>query len=255
MNALIEVSRSGGVQILRIMRPERKNALTGAMYRALSDALEAGEASAEIAAHVIFGSNGIFSAGNDIADFLATAQGEAGLGPDVLRFIRLLPALEKPLLAGVDGPAVGIGTTLLLHCDLVYASPAAIFSTPFLDLGLVPEAASSLLMPRAMGHVRAFEMLALGEPFSAERALHSGLINGIVPADRLEDVVIAAAVRLANKPPEALRLARRLLKGDPAATRARMDEEAALFTERLRSPEALAAFQAFLGKRGPRAES
>ena len=252
MSALIDVSRAERVQILRIIRPERKNALTGAMYRALSDALEASDASSEIATQVILGSNGVFSAGNDIADFLATAQGEAGLGADVLRFIQLLPVLDKPLLAGVDGPAVGVGTTLLLHCDLVYASPAAIFSTPFLDLGLGPEAASSLLMPRLMGHVRAFEMLALGEPFSAERALQSGLINGIVPADRLEDVVIAAAVRLANKPPEALRLARRLLKADPGATRARIDEEAALFSERLRSPEAVAAFQAFLGKRGPR---
>ena len=248
-SAPIDISRTGGIQTLRFTRPEKKNALTGAMYRTLSDALEAGDGDDAIAAHVILGSGGIFSAGNDIGDFLTTAKGTGALGDDVLRFIQLLPAVQKPLLAGVDGMAVGIGTTLLFHCDLVYAAPSASFSTPFLDLGLVPEAASSLLMPRAMGYARAFEMLVLGEPFSAERGREAGFVNAVVPAAELEATVRTAAVRLAAKPPEALRMARRLMRGDVSEIVARTNAEADAFKLRLASPEALEAFQAFMEKR------
>ena len=252
MIAEVEVSRAGPVQVLRFARPEKKNALTGPMYGALCDAIEAGDASSEIAAHVFCGSGGVFCAGNDIGDFLKTAKGSGGLGEDVLRFIRLLPQVRKPMIAAVDGKAVGVGTTMLFHCDLVYATPGATFSTPFLDLGLIPEAASSLLMPRVMGPHRAFEMLALGEVFNAERAREAGFVNAIVVADEVEATAIAAAQRLSAKPPEALAIARCLMRGSPSDILARTEEEAAAFKLRLSSPEAREAFQAFFEKRPPR---
>lgn len=251
MTGGVEIAKSGRVQILRFSRPDKKNAITGAMYEALAGCLEAGEADTGIAAHLFCGSNGIFTAGNDIGDFLATAQGTGGLGAGVLRFLKLLVEVQKPLIAAVDGKAVGVGTTMLLHCDLVYASPTASFSTPFLDLGLIPEAASSLLMPRLMGPQWAFEMLALGAAFPAERALSAGFVNAVLPADRLEAVALEAAHRLAAKPPEALAIARRLLRGSQEAILTRIDEEAALFKARLSSPEARQAFQNFFEKRRP----
>lgn len=246
----ILISLAHGVQTIRLNRAAKKNALTAAMYATMCDAIEQGDGNPAVAAHVIVGSGGVFSSGNDINDFLATAQG-ASVPAHVLRFIRLLPRIAKPVIAGVDGPAVGIGTTLLFHCDLVYATPAAVFATPFLDLGLVPEAASSLLMPARMGYARAFEMLALGAPFPASRMVEAGLINAIVPASDLETKVMEAAVALTSKPPEALRAARRLMRGDPSAVITRTDAEAVTFAERLASPEAREAFQAFLEKRPP----
>jgi len=252
MTGDIAVWRDGGVQVLRIARPEKKNALTGAMYRALSDAIEQGDADGSIAAHVLIGSGGIFTAGNDLGDFLATARGTGDLGTDVLRFIRLLPAVQKPLIAAVDGSAIGIGTTLLFHADLVYAAPGAMFATPFLDLGLIPEAASSLLMPSRMGYGRAFAMLALGEPVSANDAVAAGFVNAIVPAENLEATALDAARRLAGKPPEALAIARRLMRGDIAEVMARIEAEVSEFRERLRSPEAIEAFTAFFEKRPPK---
>ncbi|WP_414463259.1 crotonase/enoyl-CoA hydratase family protein [Hyphomicrobium sp. DY-1] len=251
MTAEIAIWRDGPVQILRIARPEKKNALTAAMYGALADAIEAGDADDTIAAHILTGSGGVFTAGNDIGDFLATARGTGGLDKNVVRFIRLLPLIKKPLIAAVDGNAIGIGTTLLFHCDLVYAAPDATFATPFLDLGVVPEAASSLLMPARMGYTRAFAMLALGDPLSADDALAAGFVNAIVPASDLEATALAAAKRLSAKPPEALAVARRLMRGDPEIILARMDEEVAAFRERLRSPEAVEAFTAFFEKRPP----
>ena len=243
----IEISRKGAVQILRFNRPEKKNAITGAMYTSVTEALKAGDADPEIAAHVFFGSGGTFCAGNDIGDFLNMAQtGGAGM---VLDFIAYLPHVKKPMIAGVSGLAIGIGVTMLLHCDLVYATPDATFTTPFLNLGLLPEAGSSLLGPRLMGPQRAFEMLVLGETFSAERARQAGLINDIVTAETLEAKAISVAGRLATKPPEALALSRRLLKGDVAEVAKRVTEEVALFKQRLSSPEAREAFQAFLEKR------
>lgn len=251
MTTEIAIWRDGPIQVLRIARPEKKNALTGAMYGALADAIEAGDADDTIAAHILTGSGGVFTAGNDIGDFLATARGTGGLDKNVVRFIRLLPLIKKPLIAAVDGNAIGIGTTLLFHCDLVYAAPDATFATPFLDLGVVPEAASSLLMPARMGYTRAFAMLALGDPMSADDALAAGFVNAIVPASDLEATAVTAAKRLAAKPPEALAIARRLMRGDPELVLARMDEEVAAFRERLRSPEAIEAFTAFFEKRAP----
>lgn len=247
----LEITIRDGVQTIRFTRPEKKNALLSTMYAAMTEALAAGDALDEVAAHVFVGSGGIFSAGSDITEFMARAKGGAALGGPVLQFIRALPQVQKPIIAAVDGLAVGIGTTLLFHCDLVYASPAARFQTPFLDLGLLPEAGSSLLAPRLLGPQRAFELLVLGEPFDAERARAAGLVNKIVPADQVEAAAVEAARRLAAKPPAALAASRRLLKGDLDAILARIDEEARLFAERLKSPEAREAFSAFLEKRKP----
>lgn len=248
MSADVEIRVDQGVQTIRLNRAAKKNALTSAMYAAISDAIETGDASADVAAHVMLGTGGVFSSGNDINDFLATAQG-GELPQDVLRFIRLLPVIQKPVIAAVDGLAVGIGTTLLFHCDLVFATPSCVFATPFLDLGLVPEAASSLLMPQRMGYARAFELLVLGAPFSSQRMYEAGLLNAIIPSADLESKALEAAKSLAGKPPEALAAARRLMRGDPADVVARTNQEALTFAKQLRSPEAREAFQAFLEKR------
>lgn len=248
----LEITSRDGIQTIRITRTEKKNALTTQMYQAMLAALEEAERSEAIAATIITGSGGVFTAGSDINDFLAGVSTDEELHDrPVHRFVEYLPRVDKPLIAAVDGLAIGIGTTLLFHCDLVYATPAARFSTPFLDLGLVPEAASSLLAPRRMGHARAFELLALGEAFDAERAREAGLVNQVVPADDLETTARRAAARLRAKPPAALKIARQLLRGDPEEIVDRLDAEARLFSERLRSPEAREAFQAFLEKRPP----
>lgn len=252
MTSDVVIAREGRVQVLRLSRVEKKNALTRAMYAALCDAIEAGDADPAISAHVIVGSGGVFTAGNDIGDFLAAGAAAGSKNSEVLRFIRLLPVIKKPIIAAVDGIAIGIGTTLLFHCDLVYATSASTFATPFLDLGLVPEAGSSLLMPRLMGYQRAFEMLVLGDPFSADRAREAGFVNAIIPAEALESTAIKAAARLAAKPPEALTLARQMLRGATGDVSQRVDEEAAAFAARLSSPEAREAFQAFIEKRPPR---
>jgi enoyl-CoA hydratase/carnithine racemase len=251
MTADIEASKSGSTQILRLTRSVKKNALTGAMYAALCDAIERGDEDRSVAAHVIIGSGGVFSAGNDLGDFLTTARGTADLSKDVLRFIHLLPVIRKPLIAAVDGKAIGVGTTMLFHCDLVYATPGATFATPFLDLGLVAEAGSSLLMPMRMGYARAFEMLVLGETFTAEQALNAGFVNRIVPPENLEATALDAARKLAEKPPEALAVTRQLMRGNPVETLEVIDREVIAFRERLSSPEAQEAFAAFFEKRPP----
>ncbi len=247
----IEVRRVGAAQLLRFNRPLKKNALTGAMYGALADAIAEGERDPKVAAHAFIGSGGEFTAGNDIGEFLAAASDDGTTLRNVLRFVTLLPQVEKPMLAGVEGLAVGVGTTLLFHCDLVYATANARFQTPFVDLGLVPEAASSLLMPRRLGYGRAFEMLVLGAAFSAERMREAGLVNAVVEADDLEVVLLKAAAVLAAKPPAALAAARRLMRGDIQEVSRRIEDEAAIFVKALRSPEAREAFQAFVEKRPP----
>jgi enoyl-CoA hydratase/carnithine racemase len=247
----LAISIANRIQTIRFTRPDKKNALKSTMYTAMTEALIAGDASAGVAAHVFLGSGGMFTAGSDIAEFIERSRGGTSLGGPVLDFIRYLPQIKKPVIAAVDGLAVGVGTTMLLHCDLVYASPAASLRTPFLDLGLVPEAGSSLLAPLRMGYARAFELLVLGEAFSSERAREAGLINAILPADQLEVAAMKAAARLAAKAPEALSISRRLLRGDPAAIVARVDEESKIFGARLSSPEAREAFAAFMAKRAP----
>eukprot|EP01035_Chromulina_nebulosa_P009995 gene9995-13469_t len=199
----ILVSVEDGVQIVHMARPDKKNALTTAMYAAMVTALEAGAADDRVRVHLFRGEPGAFSAGNDIVDFLAAAQG-ASLSIEVVTFLKTLATADKPMVAAVDGLAIGIGTTMLLHCDLVYASPRSMFRTPFLDLGLVPEAGSSLLAPRLMGHVRAFELLCLGETFDANRAESAGIINRVVAEGDVVAAALQAAKALARKPREAL---------------------------------------------------
>ncbi len=245
----IDISVADGVQTIRFARPEKKNALTGPMYAAMNEALASGDASPAVVAHLFIGSGGIFTAGNDINDFLAETQASGQLSGAVVQFIRSLPLVKKPMIAAVEGLAVGIGTTLLFHCDLVYAAPSAALVTPFLDLGIVPEAGSSLLAPMRMGYARAFELLILGEPLPAERAREAGIVNAVVPTAELEDTARNAARKLAAKPPGALAASRRLMRGDPAAVVARIDEEVRIFGDRLRSGEAREAFSAFLEKR------
>jgi enoyl-CoA hydratase/carnithine racemase len=243
---MIEKSQNGAVLRLVINRPEKKNALTLDMYRAMADALATAQKNAETAVILFEGQPGVFCAGNDISTFLGAAQ-SGDLGP-VLDFLRALIGIEKPLVAAVDGPAVGVGATMLFHCDYVIGTETATFSTPFTDLGLVPEAASSLLGPGLMGHHRAFRMLALGERFSVTEAKEAGLISELAPSQGLAAHAMAVATRIASKPRRALLAARRLLKPDKAVVMARMEMEAALFVEHLRSSEARAAFEAFLAR-------
>ena len=242
----IALEIADGVQVLRFDRPEKKNALTDAMYGALCEALEAGDKNSDVRVHLFAGSPGAFCAGNDIGDFLVAAQGHDLNSANVFRFIRLLPRVAKPMVAVVDGVAVGIGTTMLFHCDLVYASDRSTFSTPFLDLGLVPEAASSLIMPWRMGYARAFEMLVLGEMYDAGRMKDAGAINAILPPGDVERHALEMARRLAKKPKNALKLARAMMRPDLSAIAKRIEEEAEAFGACLSSPEARAAFEAFL---------
>jgi enoyl-CoA hydratase/carnithine racemase len=249
MSEFIQTAVQDGVQTIRIIRPEKKNALNIAMYQAMYTALEESDRAADVRVRLILGLPGIFTAGNDIADFIEAGQrGPDGLSP-VMKFLRALIFSEKPVVAAVDGLAVGIGSTLLLHCDLAYASPEAVFTTPFTDLGLVPEAGSSLVAPQRMGQARAFAFLVAGEPLTAEAAREAGLVNAVIPRDGLEAHAMAVAAKLAAKPREALALSRRLVRGDPALVWARVEEEGRLFAQRLVSDEARQAFQAFMQKR------
>lgn len=240
----------GAILRLQINRPDKKNALTGAMYDAAATALAAADTQPDVRVVLLHGSGGSFTAGNDLRDFLERPPS----GPDspVSRFMMALLRLRKPIVAAVDGVAVGIGTTLLLHCDLVYATPDARFHMPFVDLGLVPEFGSSVLVPALAGHRRAAELLLLGKPFDAQTALAIGLINAIVSADELLATAEAAAQALAAKPAAAVRLSKKLMRsGLGPAVEAAVHEEGRLFAERLLSPEAKEAFTAFLEKRKP----
>ena len=236
-----------GVIEIHIDRPDKKNALTAPMYHAMTAALADASARADIAV-VLFTANGdAFCAGNDLKDFMAGPEG----GAAAFAFIRAIAAFDKPIIAAVQGLAVGVGTTMLLHCDLIYAAPDARFIMPFVNLGLVPEAGSSLLAPATLGHAKAAAMLMLGEPMDAEAADRAGLITAVVPADGLLAHARAKARILVAKPPQALATTRRLMKGDPAALTARIEEEAGLFRDTLRSAEAQEAFAAFFEKRAP----
>lgn len=247
----LEITVQDGAQIIRFNRPEKKNALKSLMYTAMREALSAGDANDEVVAHVFIGSSGVFTAGNDISEFQARASGDAALSSHVQDFIRHLPTVKKPMIAAVDGLAVGIGTTLLFHCDYAIATPEASFRTPFVNLGLVPEAGSSLIAPRLMGHARAFELLVMGEPFDGERAMSAGLVNRVVAADELDAAVAAAVSKLAAKPPEALALSRAMIRGNAAEITERINEEIRIFGERLATAEAGEAFAAFFEKRAP----
>ena len=244
----IDVSREGRVQIIRFNRASKKNAITAAMYRTMADALNGANDDEEIGASLFLGQPEVFTSGNDLMDFMAVAMGGAK-DNSVLDFLRALISGTKPMLAGLDGLAVGVGCTMLMHCDYVCASPRAWLQTPFVSLGLVPEAGSSLVAPRIMGPQKAFELLAMGERFSAGQAHSAGLVNHIVDTDDLETFLLGKAKALAEQPPESLSIARHLIRGNREEIMARMEEEGALFAERLQSEEAKAAFMAFMQKK------
>jgi len=245
---MIKIDTRESIAGIELARVDKKNALTAAMYAAMTDALAAAESDPGVRAILIHGTSDCFTAGNDLKDFL---EGPAGAS-QALRFITALSKVAKPVVAGVGGPAIGIGTTLLLHCDLVYAAPSARFQLPFVQLGLVPEGASSLLLPMTAGYQRAAELLLLGQPFTAGKALDAGIVTEIVPQEVLLERARTAAAALAALPPESVRLTKQLMKRPiAAAVAAQMAEEARLFAERLQSAEAKEAMSAFLEKRKP----
>ena len=239
-----------GVLTLTINRVDKKNSFTPTMYAAMADGLEQAKADPAIRVTVIQGDITVFSAGNDIGDFLAAPPSREDA--PVFRFLRGLASFPKPVVAAVCGPAVGIGTTMLFHCDLVYAGDNAAFSMPFVNLGLCPEAASSLLVPQMMGYHRAAEALLMGEPFMAEAALEVGLVNRVVPPTEANGIAQAQARKLAAKPMASLVETKRLLKkSQMAAVLERIDEEAQSFGRLLQAPAAKEAFTAFMEKRKP----
>ncbi|MEM7462793.1 MAG: crotonase/enoyl-CoA hydratase family protein [Pseudomonadota bacterium] len=248
MSELIEITRAQGVLTVRMNRPDKKNALTTDMYRGLASAISDAEKDDETSAILILGVPGAFSAGNDIADFLAAASGQEHEPLAAFDFLEKIIMVEKPLIAGVDGLAIGVGTTMLMHCDYVIASNQTLFRTPFVDLGLTTEAGSSLIGPRIMGHHRAFSLLVLGEPMNAEEALTCGLVNRVVTPSELEEAATSVAAATAAKPAEALKITRDLVRGDRHDVLDRMRHEMDLFEERLKSDDARAAIDAFLNK-------
>ena len=249
MSDLVIISDDGPVRTVRMNRPEKKNALTLAMYDAMAEAIESAAQNPALRCLMIAGAPTGFCAGNDIGDFMQMTIGSGALGAPILRFLYALARSEKPLVAAVQGNAVGVGTTMLMHCDHVVAASDARFATPFVGLGLVPEAASSLIAPRLMGQARAFSLLVMGRPLGAEEAKASGLVNTVVAPEAVEAEAMKAAREIAALPPQGVLAARRLMRGSPDEIVKRIDEEAALFTTRLQSAEARAAFQAFMTRK------
>lgn len=239
-----------GVMTLTFNRVDKKNSLTAAMYTALADAVEQAERNPDVRVLVFQGAETVFCAGNDIADFLNNPPSTQDA--PVFRLLKNVAAFPKPMLASVAGPAVGIGTTLLFHCDLVYAGDNAVFAMPFVNLGICPEAASSLLAPQMMGYHRAAEALLLGEPFMAEAALEVGLVNRVLPPTEVNSYAQAQARKLAAKPLTSLLETKRLMKmGQTQLVQQQMNAEAASFGRMLKEPAAKEAFGAFMEKRKP----
>ena len=246
----ILVHTEAGVTTITLNRVDKKNSITTAMYATMADALDQAQADAAVRVVLLQGDATVFSAGNDIGDFLHKPP--AGQDSPVFRFLHGIAAFPKPIVAAVCGPAVGIGTTMLLHCDLVYAGDNAAFALPFVNLGLCPEAASSLLVPQMFGYHRAAEALLLGEPFMAEAALEVGLVNRVVPPTEANAIAQAQARKLAAKPISSLIETKRLMKkGQAALVAQQMTEEGAVFGRMLGEPAAREAFTAFMEKRRP----
>ncbi len=251
----IKTATFNGVATIEIARPEKKNALTIDMYQAMAEALRAAASDKAVRAVLISGQPGIFTSGNDIEDFMARPPGQGGsdaLDSPVFQFMRALLDCDKPVVVAVTGAAIGIGTTMLMHCDLVYMSDEARLSMPFVALGLVPEFASSLLLPQLLGNARAAEKLLLGDPFSPEQAMEAGLVNAVLPANEVLNHTRRVAERFNQLPPGAVQGAKRLLRGPQREqVLATIRREGELFAQRLSSPEAKEAFQAFFQKRKP----
>ncbi|MGY8666753.1 enoyl-CoA hydratase [Bradyrhizobium sp. UFLA05-109] len=250
MTEHVRTEMTNGVLTLTLTRPDKKNALTDAMYGKLADTIEGAETDPSVRVILIRGEGDMFTAGNDVSEFAAVATGKSEGSRNVVRFIQSLARCTRPLVAAVQGRAVGVGTTMLLHCDLVVLADNALLSTPFVSLALVPEAASSLLMPLRIGHVRAYEMFALGEAVPAKTALEWGLANRVVALDKLDAEAAALAERLAKQPAGALIATKRLMRNGEALV-AQMTAESEQFAQRLRTAEAGEAFLAFAERRPP----
>lgn len=249
---MIRTETSDGVARIEIARPEKKNAITVAMYQQLADAIAAAHDDATVRALLIHGQPDVFTAGNDLEDFMHNTAREPGMDAPVFRFMRALGEADKPVLAAVNGAAVGIGTTMLMHCDLVYAADDAKFSMPFVSLGLCPEFGSSLLLPLAAGYHRAAEKLLLSEPISAEEALEMGIVNRLLPPAEVVAHAQRQAARFKQLPPAAVRTTKKLLRaGWRAAVDKTIVEEAQSFGRLLASAEAKEAFMAFFERRKP----
>jgi enoyl-CoA hydratase/carnithine racemase len=252
MTGHLIVSDEDATRVITLRRPEKKNAITQDMYRAMSDAIDTAQNNPDIRCIIITGGSGVFTAGNDLEDFLrdGTSMPDTPRASNAIKFLYSLAHNTKPIIAAVDGVAIGIGTTMLFHCDYVLASKTATFSTPFIHLGLVPEAASSLLMPRTMGHQRAFSMLVMGRTFSADDAHQAGFVNVVVASGHTEAEARKVAREICHLPAEAVAISRKLLKLSPEDMTRRIDQESHLFGERMRSKEAVAAFKAFFARKG-----
>jgi enoyl-CoA hydratase/carnithine racemase len=253
MSDNILVSASAGVLEIRFNRPEKKNAFTIPMYLGIIEALQQAECDPEIRVILLAGEGAAFSSGNDLQDFRSNPP-DLSAGPEpgpVMRFMRTLSTMRKVLVAAVQGPAVGVGATLLLHCDLVLAADNARLSLPFINLGLVPEFGSTLLLPQRVGYVQAAELVLLGEPFDAAMARRLGIVNHVVPAAELLESARTLAHKLAAKAPEALLLTKQLLKSGGDSLAQRIDEEAGHFARRLHSAEFREAATAFFERRPP----
>ncbi|HEY3597501.1 MAG TPA: enoyl-CoA hydratase [Paraburkholderia sp.] len=246
----ILVERADGVLTMAFNRPGKKNAITAAMYQTMADTLVEAQADASVRAVLLRGSAGIFSAGNDLDDFMKTPP--VGEDAPVFQFLRAISRAEKPVVAAVAGAAVGIGTTMLLHCDLVYAAETATFSLPFAQLGLCPEAASSLLLQRAAGYQAAAEKLLLGEAFDAKEAQRMGFVNRLLPVGEVDAFALQQAQKLAALPASSLRVTKLLMKrASQHELQTQMTDEAVHFAKMLAAPEAREAFNAFFEKRKP----
>ena len=247
---LIQSESKDGILTLRINRPDKKNALNLVMYQALADGLRKADGDDTVRVILISGTGDCFTSGNDLADFLTTPP--TGLDSPVMQFLTAISAARKPIVAAVNGLAVGVGVTMLLHCDLAYAGRSTTFQMPFVNLGLCPEAGSTLLLPLIMGHQRAAELLLLGENFSAEKACALGIVTAVCADADVQSVARTKSLQLAAQPAAAVRLAKNLLKRDYAAKlRETIEEEGKQFMERLKSPEAAEALQAFMERRKP----
>ncbi len=248
MSDPILIERTGRVQIVRFNRIDKKNAIVREMYATMANAVSSADDDDDIGATLFLGQPQVFTAGNDIQDFVAIAMGQSEQSTEVVDFLRAIICGKKPLVAGVDGIAIGVGVTMLMHCDLVYASNRSMLQTPFLDLGVIPEAASSLVGPQIMGHQRAFALLAMGERFSAEQAHAAGLVNEVTAPDELETRAIEMATKLSERPTKAMAIARELIRGDRQPVLERMEKEFGYFGDLLTSDEARAAFMKFMTK-------
>lgn len=247
----IQVSDENRIRTIRFNRAGKKNAITRAMYSAMAEALE-GAASGDVRVVIIAGGDGVFSAGNDLMDFMeAPPHIGGGDMPPVERFMRALMSCEKPVIAAVDGLAVGIGTTLLLHCDLVYATKRAVFTTPFVNLALAPEFGSSQLLPGIVGRAVASELLLLGEKWDAEKAAAKNLVTDLLPQDDFEAAVVAVAEKLAGLAPGAVKTAKMLINQPPEDLQTRIEREGGLFADQLRTDEFKEAATAFMERRAP----